>query len=101
MASTPPVAVPALPLVASEEETMLRETVRSICASFGPQYTSEKAAKGDPPPELWDALASRGYLGVNIPEEYDGGGLGLSALAAVGEEIAAAGVRLLMIVVSP
>jgi alkylation response protein AidB-like acyl-CoA dehydrogenase len=38
---------------------------------------------------------------VNIPEEYDGGGLGMSALAAVGEEIAAAGCSLLLIVVSP
>ena len=31
----------------------------------------------EPPRELWDALASRGYMGVNIPEEYGGGGLGM------------------------
>src|SRR3954465_13536922 len=80
---------------------MLRETVASICRGFGPAYTREKVAAGEPPTELWDALASRGYLGVNIPAEYDGGGLGMSALAAVGEEIAAAGCSLLLIVVSP
>jgi alkylation response protein AidB-like acyl-CoA dehydrogenase len=56
---------------------------------------------GVPPTELWDALASRGYLGVNIPEEYGGGGLGMGALSAVGEEISAAGCALLLIVVSP
>src|SRR4051812_8915981 len=80
---------------------MMRETVASICRGFGPAYTREKVAAAEPPVELWDALASRGYLGVNIPAEYDGGGLGMSALAAVGEEIAAAGCSLLLIVVSP
>jgi alkylation response protein AidB-like acyl-CoA dehydrogenase len=80
---------------------MLRETVRSICQGFGPEYTRRLIENDEPPTELWDALASRGYLGVNIPEEYDGGGLGMSALAAVGEEISAAGVGLILIVVSP
>src|SRR5829696_6886484 len=101
MTSTAPLAAPALPLIASQEEQMMRETVRSICLGFGPQYTRQKVAAGEPPTELWDALASRGYLGVNLPEEYDGGGLGMSALAAVGEEIAATGVGLILIVVSP
>src|SRR5918997_15511 len=101
MTSTPPLTAPALPLVPSEEETMLRETVRAICLSFGERYTREKVAADEPPTELWDALASRGYLGVNIPEEYGGGGLGMSGLALVGEEISAAGAGLILIVVSP
>jgi alkylation response protein AidB-like acyl-CoA dehydrogenase len=95
------VTEPVLPLVDSHEQRMLRETVASICAGFGPAYTREKVAAGEPPTELWDALGSRGYLGVNIPEEYGGGGLGMSALAAVGEEISASGASLLLIVVSP
>src|SRR5918997_6314505 len=92
---------PVLTLVPSDEEARIRETVRKICLGFGDSYEREKAAADEPPTELWDALASRGYLGVNIPEEYDGGGLGMSALAAVGEEISAAGTGLLLIVVSP
>jgi alkylation response protein AidB-like acyl-CoA dehydrogenase len=101
MAVVSTVAVPALSLVPSQEEAMLRETVGSIAASFGPEYTRRINTAGEPPLELWDALASRGYLGVNIPEEYDGGGLGMAALAAVGEEVTAAGCGLLLIVVSP
>src|SRR3954469_9142676 len=101
MTSTAPIAPPSLPLVPPQEETMLRETVRSICLGFGEKYTREKAAPDEPPTELWEALASRGYLGVNIPEEYDGGGLGMPAHAMVGEEIAASGCSLLLIVVSP
>jgi alkylation response protein AidB-like acyl-CoA dehydrogenase len=99
MASTS--TTPVLPLVPSDEETMLRETVSSICSGFGPEYMREKVLADEPPGELWDALASRGYLGVNLPEEYGGGGLGLTGLAAVGEEISAAGTSLLLIVVSP
>ncbi|HKP89563.1 MAG TPA: acyl-CoA dehydrogenase family protein [Thermoleophilaceae bacterium] len=95
------IAAPVLSLVPSQEEAMLRETVASIAGSFGPEYTRRINTAGEPPLELWDALASRGYLGVNIPEEYDGGGLGMAALAAVGEEITAAGCGLLLIVVSP
>src|SRR3954449_10300404 len=101
MATTDMTAEPVLRLVDSPEERMMRETVRSICEGFGPAYMRERAAAGEPPSELWDALASRGFLSVNLPEEYGGGGLGMSALAAVGEEISAAGSSLLLIVVSP
>lgn len=93
---------PTLDLVPSDEERQMRETVAAICTDLGgPKYTRAKVAAGEPPSELWDALASRGFLGVNVPEEYGGHGLGMSALAAVGEEITAAGCGLLLIVVSP
>src|SRR3954466_9450881 len=78
------VEVPSIELIPSQEETMLREPVARICGDFGPEYTRRKVAAGEPPTELWDALAQRGYLGVNVPEEYDGGWLGMSGLAAVG-----------------
>jgi alkylation response protein AidB-like acyl-CoA dehydrogenase len=92
---------PTLGLVPSQEEQLLRETVSAICKSYGREYTRAKSAAGEPATELWNDLASRGFLGVNLPEEYGGGGLGMSALAAVGEEISAAGCSLLLIVVSP
>ena len=99
MSTTVPAA--ALSLVPSQEEILLREAVGGICASFGRDYMQRKRDAGEPPSELWEALASNGYLGVNIPEEYGGGGLGMTALSWVGEEIAAAGCALLLIVVSP
>ena len=90
-----------LPLVPSDEERQIREAVRGICDGFPEDYARQKYAAGEPPTELWDALAEKGYLGVNLPEEWGGGGLGMTGLAAVGEEIAAAGKSLLLIVVSP
>ena len=94
-------AVTALALVPSDEERLLRETVSGICAGFGPPYIRRCADNDEPPRELWDALAEKGYLGVNLPERYGGGGLGMSALSIVGEEISAAGCSLLLVVVSP
>jgi alkylation response protein AidB-like acyl-CoA dehydrogenase len=90
-----------LHLIPTDEERQIRDAVRGICDSFPEDYSRRKHAAGEPPIELWDALAEKGYLGVNLPEEWGGGGLGMSGLAAVGEEIAAAGKALLLIVVSP
>src|SRR3954464_15538063 len=93
---------PTLSLIPADEERQMRETVAAICADMGgPAYTRAKVQAGEPPTELWEALASRGYLGVNVPEEYGGSGLGMRALAIVGEEITANGCALLLIVVSP
>jgi alkylation response protein AidB-like acyl-CoA dehydrogenase len=93
--------VPAIPLVPSDEEQMLRAAVRGIVGEFGPQYMRRLNAEGKPPTELWEALAEKGYLGVNIPEEYGGGGRGMTELCAVAEEISRGGCALLLMVVSP
>jgi alkylation response protein AidB-like acyl-CoA dehydrogenase len=90
-----------LPLVPTDEERQIRAAVRGICDGFPEDYARQKHTAGEPPTELWDALAEKGYLGVNLPEEWGGGGLGMTGLATVGEEIAAAGKSLLLIVVSP
>ncbi len=101
MATASKAEFPALPLRPSDEEALLRETVAAICASYGPEYARGKTETGEPPTELWDDLAERGYMGVNIPEEWGGGGLGMAALSAVAEEMSATGNGLLLIVVSP
>lgn len=85
----------------SEEQTMLRKAVGAIAARYGHRYWVDKARAGEKTTELWDDLASQGFLGVNLPEEHGGGGLGLTELALVCEELAAAGTPLLLLVVSP
>jgi alkylation response protein AidB-like acyl-CoA dehydrogenase len=92
---------PSIPLVPSDEERLLREAVAGIAARYGPAYLKRCNDAGEPPRELWEKLAEKGYLGVNIPEAYDGGGGGMTELAAVGEELGRAGCPLLLIVVSP
>ncbi|MSW96337.1 MAG: acyl-CoA dehydrogenase, partial [Actinobacteria bacterium] len=93
--------MPALELLESDEHVELRRSVAAIAADFGHEYLVRVAAEGEPPRELWHALADHGFLGVNIAQEYGGGGLGLLELAMVEEEISAAGCPLLPLLVSP
>ena len=84
-----------------DEEAKLREVVAAIGAKFGNKYFARVSASGEKATELWEALAAGGFLGVNIPEEYGGGGMGLTALSIVAEELAAAGCPLIMLIISP
>jgi alkylation response protein AidB-like acyl-CoA dehydrogenase len=84
----------------SEEHRDLRAAVAAIASDFGPRYYTGRAAERRPCIELWKALGDAGFIGVNIPEAYGGGGRGLTELALVCEEIAAAGTPLMLLVVS-
>jgi alkylation response protein AidB-like acyl-CoA dehydrogenase len=94
-------AVAGIPLVPSEEEQLLRETVAGIAARYGHAYFARQTAAGEPPTALWDELAQAGFVGASLPEEHGGGGLGIAALCMVEEELAAAGCPLPMLVISP
>jgi alkylation response protein AidB-like acyl-CoA dehydrogenase len=85
----------------SDERQALRHAVAELGQRYGLEYTLRKARVGDKPDELWAEAGKLGYLGVNLPEEYGGGGAGMYELAMVLEELGAAGCPLLMMVVSP
>jgi len=87
--------------VETEEQQMLRQQVREIGRKYGRDYYTDKARAGESPDELWAEVAKQGFIGVNTPEEYGGGGLGIYELAIVCEELAAAGCPLLLLLVSP
>lgn len=84
----------------TEEDRALRSAVRSISARYGNAYYTKKAEARDFTEELWLELGAHGYIGINIPEQYGGGGAGLSELAAVVEETGAAGCPLLLLLVA-
>ncbi|GIG85186.1 acyl-CoA dehydrogenase family protein [Plantactinospora endophytica] len=83
------------------EQRQLRDAVRALGRRYGHDYFVAKAKAGEHTTELWDEAGQLGYLGVNIPAEYGGGGGGITELAIVCEELAAAGCPLLLLVVSP
>jgi alkylation response protein AidB-like acyl-CoA dehydrogenase len=84
----------------SAEHQMLRHAVGDLTAKYGHEYFVERARSGGKTTELWDELARNGFLGIGLPEEYGGGGGGISELAVVCEEVAAQGCPLLLILVS-
>ena len=92
---------PVLPLVDTDELESLRTTVRALGEQYGLKYMIEKADAGSYPTELWREAGELGFIGINLPEEYGGGGAGITELAIVLEELAATGNGLLMLVVSP
>jgi alkylation response protein AidB-like acyl-CoA dehydrogenase len=92
---------PSLALVESDEHRALRASVRGVAERYGNRYMVERARAGEPPTALWHDLAEHGFLGVNIPERFEGGGLGLFELAIVEEELSAVGCPLFPLLVSP
>jgi alkylation response protein AidB-like acyl-CoA dehydrogenase len=84
-----------------EERRELRRQVARLAAGYGREYFTKQARAGEKTTDLWLAIAEAGYLGINVPEEYGGGGGGIGDVAAVCEELAAQGCPLLMMVVSP
>jgi alkylation response protein AidB-like acyl-CoA dehydrogenase len=85
----------------SEERQALRREVARLARGYGREYFTQQARSGGKTTELWLEIAKNGYLGINVPEEYGGGGGGIGDIAAVCEELAAQGCPLLMMVVSP
>ena len=79
----------------------MREAVAKIASRYGHDWYVAKARADERPVELWDELARNGFLGVNLPEEYGGGGMGIYELALVLEEITAQGCPLFIMIVSP
>lgn len=84
----------------SDEYRWLRESVAGIASKYGHRYYLEKSRSGGNTAELWKELAAAGFVGVSIPEEYGGGGAGISELAIVCEELATAGCPSFLLIVS-
>jgi alkylation response protein AidB-like acyl-CoA dehydrogenase len=87
--------------IESDERQALRKSVAALAANYGPDYYLERARTGGHTDELWREAGQLGFIGVNLPEEYGGGGAGMYELSLVMEELATGGCPLLMMVVSP
>ncbi|MGW1027373.1 acyl-CoA dehydrogenase family protein [Streptomyces sp. NPDC002577] len=85
----------------TEEHRALRAAVAALGRRYGRDHITRTVDEGTYPTELWQEAAKLGYIGVNLPEEYGGGGGGIAELSIVLEELGAAGCPLLMMIVSP
>jgi len=75
----------------SDEQQALCDAVARICARFDDDYWLRKDKDGGFPFELHQALAESGWLGICIPEEYGGSGLGITEAALMMQTISASG----------
>jgi acyl-CoA dehydrogenase len=74
-----------------EDHEAIRDAVRGLCAKFDDRYWRECDDQHRFPSEFYDAMAGGGWIGISIPEDFGGGGRGITEASIVLEEVAASG----------
>lgn len=74
-----------------DDHQTIRDTIAKICSEFGDDYWLERDQQGGFPEDFYQALASRGWLGICTPEAYGGSGLGITEAAIMMQAISEAG----------
>jgi len=75
----------------TEQQELIRKEVAAVARSFSPEYWLEKDRKAEYPWEFVKAFAAGGWLGMIVPEEYGGGGLGVTEASIMLHEICVSG----------
>ena len=70
---------------------MIRQAVRDIASDYDWDYWKSHIENKEFPEEYWSALAEDGWLGVTIPEEYGGAGMGMLEMSIIIEELSRSG----------
>ncbi|WP_431512747.1 acyl-CoA dehydrogenase family protein [Variovorax sp. DAIF25] len=77
-----------------QEHESIRDAIVKICARFDDAYWLERDRLGGFPHELHRALAEGGWLGICLPQEYGGGGLGITEATVMMQAISQSGAGL-------
>lgn len=75
----------------ADELAAIRDGVRAVVTRFGDEYWLRRDEDGEFPFEFHRAMAEAGWLGITMPEEYGGAGLGLTEAAVMMREVASHG----------
>jgi acyl-CoA dehydrogenase len=78
-------------LVDTPERQAIRDAVRALCERFGDDYWSEHDQTATFPSEFHKAVAEAGWLGIAMPEEYGGAGLGVTEASILMQTVANSG----------
>jgi acyl-CoA dehydrogenase len=78
----------------SAEQEQIRDSIERLCAPFDADYWLRKDRAGGFPDELHRALAEAGWLGIAMPEQYGGAGLGITEAALMMQTISGTGAGL-------
>ncbi|MFJ5306499.1 acyl-CoA dehydrogenase family protein [Streptomyces sp. NPDC088350] len=75
----------------TEDQETIRKSVAGLLRDFDDQYWMEKDQAHEFPTEFYETVAGGGWLGITIPEEYGGHGLGITEASLLLEEVARSG----------
>ena len=75
----------------TQDQTAIRTAVQDLCKSFDDEYWLNKDREGGFPMDFYRAMASAGWLGIAMPQEYGGAGLGILEACIMMEAVSASG----------
>ena len=75
----------------SEDQLAIREAISRICADFDADYWLQRDRNGGFPLDFHKAIADAGWLGICMPQEYGGSGLGIQEAAIMVQAISESG----------
>jgi acyl-CoA dehydrogenase len=75
----------------TEQQQAIDDSVRQICARFDDAYWSECDEEPRFPHEFYRAMADGGWLGITMPEELGGAGLGVTEAAIMMHAVTSGG----------
>jgi len=75
----------------TEDQQNIRDAVLKHCSQFSAEYWLEKDREGTFPFEFFDSMAEAGWIGIAMPTEFGGSGLGITEAAVMMQAVAESG----------
>lgn len=75
----------------TEEQQAIRDAIARICEGFDDEYWRRHDESGDFPVEFVQSMAANGWLGIAMPEDVGGAGLGLTEAAIMMQAVTESG----------
>ena len=75
----------------TDEQKVIQESVKRLCYRFDKAYWLDIDTTGAFPSGFFDAMAADGWIGICMPQEYGGAGLGITEAALVMRAVAECG----------
>ncbi|MFT4046198.1 MAG: acyl-CoA dehydrogenase family protein [Solimonas sp.] len=75
----------------TDDQQNIRDAVLKHCSQFSAEYWLEKDREGTFPQDFFDSMAEAGWIGVAMPTEYGGSGLGITEAAVMMQAVAESG----------
>ena len=77
--------------ILSDDQEAIKDSVKKICDQFSPNYWRDQDKAGEFPEDFVKAITDGGWLGIAMPEEYGGAGLGIMEAAVLAHTISNSG----------
>jgi acyl-CoA dehydrogenase len=75
----------------TDDQNAIRDAVASLCTRFDDDYWLQRDRTGEFPEDFYRAFADGGWLGIAMPEEYGGSGLGITEASIMMQAVAESG----------